>query len=221
MSHSCGSWLCYLPRSLFQCLTTPSKKFLLISNLSLSWCNLRPFSLFVLLLPGRRGWSLPHHHFLSGIVASDKVSREPPFLQTEQSQFPQPLPLRHVFQTPHQFCSSMSVLQWGAQNWTQNTRCGLTRGEYKDMITSLLLLATLFLIQARTLLAFLLTQTRCWLIFSWLSTLSYPFHPYSFLATVPQACSLAWGFCNWSTWSGTWSHTIGCSPSIQSIKIPL
>ena len=38
------------------------------------------------------------------------------------------------------------------------------------MIASLLLLATLSLIQARMLLAFLATWVHCWLIFSWLST---------------------------------------------------
>jgi len=31
----------------------------------------------------------------------------------------------------------MSFLQWGAQNWTQYLRCGLTSAEYRGTITSL------------------------------------------------------------------------------------
>jgi len=45
---------------------------------------------------------------------------------------------------------------------------GLTSAEYRGMITSLLLLDTLFLIQARMSVAFLATWAHCWLIFSWL-----------------------------------------------------
>ena len=60
----------------------------------------------------------------------------------------------------------MSFLSWGAQKRTQYLRCGLTRAEY----TSLVLLATLFLIQARMPLAFLATWTHCWLMFSRLLT---------------------------------------------------
>ena len=42
--------------SLFQCLTNLSeKKFFLLSNLNLPWCNPRPVLLDLLLLPGRRG----------------------------------------------------------------------------------------------------------------------------------------------------------------------
>ena len=45
-------------------------------------------------------------------------------------------------------------------------RCGLTSAEYRGIITSLFLLATLFLIQARMPLAFLATWAHCWLMFS-------------------------------------------------------
>ena len=41
---------------------------------------------------------------LQKIVVCDEVSHEPPLLQTEQSQLPQPLLIRLVLQTPHQFC---------------------------------------------------------------------------------------------------------------------
>ncbi|CAM9602800.1 unnamed protein product, partial [Bubo scandiacus] len=49
------------------------------------------------------------------------------------------------------------------------SRCGLTSAEYRSKITSLSLLATLFLIQARMPLAFLATWAHCWLMFSRLS----------------------------------------------------
>ena len=49
---------------------------------------------------------------LQVIVESDKFSPEPPLLQTEQSQLPQPLLIRLVFQTPHQLhCPSLDMLQ--------------------------------------------------------------------------------------------------------------
>ncbi|KFP04029.1 Neuronal acetylcholine receptor subunit alpha-4 [Calypte anna] len=51
-----------------------------------------------------------------------------------------------------------------AQPW-----CGLTSAEYRGRITSLDLLATLFLIHARMPLAFLATWAHCWLMFSFLA----------------------------------------------------
>ncbi|KAK4827693.1 LOW QUALITY PROTEIN: hypothetical protein QYF61_020827 [Mycteria americana] len=46
------------------------------------------------------------------VVESDKVSPEPPLLQTKQSQFPQPLLIRLVLQTLHQLrCPSLDTLQ--------------------------------------------------------------------------------------------------------------
>ena len=41
---------------------------------------------------------------LQEAVECNKVSSEPPLLQTEQSQLPQPLLVRLVLQTPHQLC---------------------------------------------------------------------------------------------------------------------
>jgi len=49
-------------------------------------------------------------------------------------------------------------------------RYGLSRTEYRGMITPLLLLAVIFLIQARMPLAFLATWAHCWLLFSQTST---------------------------------------------------
>ena len=95
------------------------------------------------------------------VVESNKVSPELPLLQTKQSQFPQSLLLSFVLQIPHQLCCSclhtvqgLNVLYWGARNWTHCSRCSLTRAEYKGMITSPVLLATVFLKQARISLAF-------------------------------------------------------------------
>ena len=41
---------------------------------------------------------------LQVVIESNKVSPEPPLLQTEQSQLLQPLFIRPVLQTPHQLC---------------------------------------------------------------------------------------------------------------------
>jgi len=47
-----------------------------------------------------------------GVVESNKVPRQPPLLQTEQPQLPQPLLIRLVLQTPHQpRCPSLDTLQ--------------------------------------------------------------------------------------------------------------
>ncbi|KAK4817040.1 hypothetical protein QYF61_026166 [Mycteria americana] len=46
------------------------------------------------------------------VVESDKVSPQPPFLQAEQPQLPQPLPISLVLQTLHQLrCPSLDTLQ--------------------------------------------------------------------------------------------------------------
>jgi len=67
------------------------------------------------------------------------------------------------------------------------------------MITSLLLPAALFLIQARMPLAFLATWAHCWLTFSQLSTNTADLFPlHNFPAALPEACSTAWGCCDHS-----------------------
>ena len=46
----------------------------------------------------------------------------------------------------------------------------------------------------------------------------------SFPATLPQACSIAWGCCDQSAGPGTWPrkpHTISLGPLIQTVRIPL
>ncbi|KAK4820995.1 hypothetical protein QYF61_009461 [Mycteria americana] len=95
--------------SLFQCLITLSvKKFLIISNLNLPWHNLTPSPLLL----GRR--DRPHLSTTSFqvVVESDEVSPQPPFLQAEQPQVPQPLLIRLLLQTLHQLCCpSLDTLQ--------------------------------------------------------------------------------------------------------------
>ena len=39
------------------------------------------------------------------VVESNKVSPEPPLLQSKPSRFPLPLPIRLVLQTPHSFAA--------------------------------------------------------------------------------------------------------------------
>ena len=65
--------------------------------------------------------------------------------------------------------SSLSFLNWGAQNGTQNSWCGHTRTEWRGRTTSLNLLAIFFVIHLRRPLAFLATRAHCWLMVSLLS----------------------------------------------------
>ena len=66
--------------------------------------------------------------------------------------------------------SSLFLLNWGAQNQAQYSRCGLTRAEKRRRITPLNLPATLFLKCSRIPLAFLATRAHCWLTANLLST---------------------------------------------------
>uniref|UniRef100_A0A8U8BNM8 Activin A receptor type 1B n=1 Tax=Geospiza parvula TaxID=87175 RepID=A0A8U8BNM8_GEOPR len=68
--------------SQFLCLTTLSKKFSLISNLNLPWCDFRPFPLVLLLV------TPPGSILLSEVDQSEKVPPEPPFLQAEPCSSP-------------------------------------------------------------------------------------------------------------------------------------
>ncbi|KAK4812355.1 hypothetical protein QYF61_017132, partial [Mycteria americana] len=117
-------------------------------------------------------------NFLMSIVESDEVSPQPPFLQAEQPQVPQPLPISLVLQTlPQPRCPSLDTLQplnvsLGVRGPTLNTAFEVRPHQCRvqGTITALVLLATLLLIQARMPLAFLATWAHCWLIFSWLLT---------------------------------------------------
>ncbi|KAK4809329.1 hypothetical protein QYF61_024565 [Mycteria americana] len=112
---------------------------------------------------------------LEPLVESDEVSPQPPFLQAEQPQVPQPLPISLVLQTlPQLRCPSLDTLQplkvsLGVRGPTLNTAFEVQPHQcpVQGTITALLLLATLFLIQARMPLAFLAAWAHCWLIFSY------------------------------------------------------
>ena len=61
-------------------------------------------------------------------------------------------------------------VNWGAQTWTQHSRCGLSIAEQRGRITSLDLLATLFAMYPRIRLAFWATRSHCWLMTNQLPT---------------------------------------------------
>jgi len=96
-----------------------------------------------------------------------------------------------------------TVLKVGSNQW----------GDYRSKITSLVLLTTWFLIQARMPLAFLATWARCQLIFSQLSirtprSLSVrqlSRHP------SPQTCWVAWGCYDRNAGPNTWHYWNSCS----------
>ncbi|KAK4815747.1 LOW QUALITY PROTEIN: hypothetical protein QYF61_006785 [Mycteria americana] len=164
--------------SLVQCLITLSvKKNFLISSLNLPWRNLRPFPLVLSLVTWEKRPTPPLYNLLS-VVESNKVSPQTPFLQPKQSQLPQPLPISLVLQTlPQLRCPSLDTLQplnvslvVGGPKLNTAFEVWPPSAEYRGTITSLVLLATLFLIQARMPLAFLAAWAHCWLIFRQLST---------------------------------------------------
>lgn len=64
--------------------------------------------------------------------------------------------------------SSMSLVYWKAQHWTKLSRCGFSRAEYRQRITTCDLLAAL-LIAAGTLLASFVPRACFWLVFSFVS----------------------------------------------------
>ena len=183
-----------------------------MSNLNLPWSNLRSFPLVLLLVTWEKR-PTPTSLHSQVAVESNEVSPQPPLLQNEQPQLPRLLLIR-LFSRPLPSlaallwtCSSpsMSFLWWGAQNWTQHSRCSLTSTEYRGTITALLLLATPYLIPARMPLAFLATWAHCWLMLAGCQpTPPGPFPPASSPATLPQPCCIARGCCDPRAGPGTW-----------------
>ena len=106
------------------------------------------------------------------------------------------------------------------------SRFGFSSAEYRGSITALVLLATLFLIQARMLLAFLGHPST--LLAHVQPSVNLhpqgPFPPGSFPATLPQACSAVWGCCDPSAGLALLLvelHTIGLTQTAQPVQIPL
>ncbi|KAM9656645.1 uncharacterized protein ACIBXB_008917 isoform 1-T1 [Morphnus guianensis] len=100
--------------SLFQCLTTLSvKKFFLKIQSKPLFLQLEAISSCPI---SRHLTEETSNHLTTTsfqvVVESDKVSPQPPFLQTKQPQFPQPLLIRLVLQAPHQLGGpSLDTLQ--------------------------------------------------------------------------------------------------------------
>ena len=77
----------------FQLLTTVSKMIFLMSNLKLPWCNLQPFPLILSLVTWekRPTSTLPQPTSPQVVEESDKVTPDPPLLQTRETCSPEPL----------------------------------------------------------------------------------------------------------------------------------
>ena len=104
---------------------------------------------------------------------------------------------------------------------TQCSRCGVSSAEYRGSITALVLLATLFLVPDRMILAFLAAPAHLWLMLNHLSicTPGVLSHQASF-----QACSVVWGCCDPSAELALLLvelHTIGLTQTAQPVQIPL
>ena len=154
-------------------------------------------------------------------------SPEPPLLQTEQSQFPQSLLIRLMLQNPHSYIalfwtrSGPQCLFCSEKPKTEHN----IRVEYRGTITSLFLLATLFLVQARMPLALLATWAQ--LAHVQLSSNQPPLVPFLFTVIQPlspkpialhgvivaKVQDLALGLAE--------PHPIHLSPAIQLLLIPL
>ena len=101
---------------------------------------------------------------------------------------------------------------------TPRTKCT------QQNITSLLLLAALYVTQARKPLDALATWAHYWLMLSCHLTSPDPFPWCSLPATLSQACSAAWGCCDQRAGLSTWSHWSSsyCPPTgNQPVQIPL
>lgn len=65
----------------------------------------------------------------------------------------------------------MSLLYWGAKNWTQNSRLWTqnTSAQWRGRITTLNLLTTLFVMQPKISSTFFVVRVHCWMMWSLLS----------------------------------------------------
>jgi len=86
----------------------------------------------------------------------------------------------------------MSLLHWGAQNWTPHSRCGLTSAEQRGRISSLNLLATILLMQLRIPFR-LIRRAHCCLMLNLVPTRTPPpSGSYLLSAGLALACPGAW-----------------------------
>lgn len=93
--------------SLFQCLPTLlAMKYFLTSNLNLPWHSFEPF-------PHKMSLDNLYPSPLQGAVESHEVTSQPSFLQTRQTQSPQPLLTGHSFQPFHHLqCPSLDAFKY-------------------------------------------------------------------------------------------------------------
>lgn len=115
---------------------------------------------------------------------------------------------------------SMSLLHWGAQNWTQHSKC-VSPVLNKREVSPLDLLAVLCLMQPRMLLSFFATRVYCWLPLNFLSTRTMcPFLRSCFPDEQASACtgvqaysSPDAGLClfpHWTSWHSCWPISPVC-----------
>ncbi|KAK4819568.1 LOW QUALITY PROTEIN: hypothetical protein QYF61_007079 [Mycteria americana] len=138
-------------------------------------------------------------------VESDKVSPQPPFLQTNQPQFPQPLLIRLTLHQLH--CSSLDVFQHLSvflvvRGPKLNTAFEVQPQQFRVQGDNHFPSPAghRILIQARRLFAFLATWARCQLIFSHL------------LTNTPRCKASGFAFLNFMRF---------VSPFLQPAKVPL
>lgn len=91
---------------------------------------------------------------------------------------------------------STPLFYWGAQNWTQHSRCGLPSSEQRGRIPSLDLLVTLLLMQPRISVAFFTARPCCWhMLNSMPNRIPGAFLSCYFLARPSSAFTGAWVPC--------------------------
>lgn len=107
-------------------------------------------------------------------------------------------------------------LYWETQHWTQHSRCGLSRAEKRGRFFSLKLLAMLFLMQPRVLLATFTPKIHCFLVYFCQSESLAP----SLQICFPDGWSSA---CNgtWDSSSTDAEHCISLSWTAQNSSMPI
>jgi len=116
--------------SLFPCLTTLwVKEGFIMSSLSLLQHSSEPFPHVLSLAPREKSSAPPSASPPQEAVESHEAAPQPPFLQTRQTQSPQPLLIRHFFQPCTSFVALLrthsntlaSSLNGGAQSCRQHS----------------------------------------------------------------------------------------------------
>ena len=157
--------------TLSQCLISLSvEKFFLISSLNLPWWNLRLFPHVLSLATREKKFWVLRAISCQLVAEIDEVTHQPPLLQIEQTQFLH-CPCFLVFLPAFWlFAVHASATQYTSYKDGPKTQHGIwgaiqTMSNTRRKSSSLVLLATLFLMQARLLLIFSITWAHCWPMF--------------------------------------------------------